>query len=89
METPGDGAQSVFAEDGVNLSALTQYNYDIAGNVVSVSDPNRHLTQYNFNYDGSNRYAFATQATNALGQTASAAYDYNIAKPTSTVDLNG
>jgi YD repeat-containing protein len=58
-----------------NSEMATSYAYDIAGNVLSVTDPNNHSASisYGDNYsDGQNRntFAFPTAVTNALGQSA-------------------
>ena len=89
-----------------NLTSVSQYldrttswltttnTYDIAGNLVAITDANNHTTSlsYGDNYtDGVNRWSYAlpTSATNAAGQTATVQYDYSTAKPTLIKDPNG
>jgi YD repeat-containing protein len=64
--------------------------FDIAGNLVKQYEANSgSFTVFGYNGDGQNRYAFVTSATNALGQTTYAAYDYNSGKLIQSTDLNG
>ena len=67
----------------------TGISYDIAGNVLVVTDPNNHSSSFTYNDDSSNHYAFPTKTVNALSQSQTAGYDYNIGKPSYTTDLNG
>ncbi|MFN3327213.1 MAG: hypothetical protein ACK5AZ_27315, partial [Bryobacteraceae bacterium] len=56
-------------ESGATVS--TQYAYDIAGNIVQVTDPKNHVTSYSFadqfttttTLGGQQSYAFPTQVT--------------------------
>jgi RHS repeat-associated protein len=68
------------------LSTIT--TYDVAGNVMSVKDPNGNTTGYTY-ADPQNTYAHVTSRTNAMGQTEYWTYDYDTGKPTSATDLNG
>jgi YD repeat-containing protein len=68
--------------------------YDIAGNAVSVTDPNNHSTAYSYvdaYSDGENRntYARPTSVTNTLGQNTVTQYDYSTGKPTLATDVDG
>src|SRR5581483_508945 len=68
--------------------------YDIAGNVVWISDPKNNFTSFSYNDnfpDGSrNTYALLTKVANPLNQLPfQAQYDYNTGKPTITADLRG
>lgn len=65
------------------------FTYDIAGNVLTSADPNGNTTHFSYNADGQNKYAFPTTIQNALSQSRSAQYDYNIGKPVAVSDLNG
>ncbi len=73
----------------------TTYGYDIAGNMVSSTDPNGHATTYSYadSYSGggaaANTYAFMTQRRDALGHTQSWQYEYNSGKPSMATDANG
>jgi YD repeat-containing protein len=72
----------------------TYVAYDIAGNVITVTDANNHTTgfSYNDNYPDGNRnsYGFVTVASNALGQVPlQAQYDYSTGQPVVTADING
>jgi RHS repeat-associated protein len=80
---------------GLNQTLSTQYQYDIAGNIVSAIDPRGVRHDYGYS-DGLGTYAFPTSITSypVVGQTspaltASATYNYNIGKPSSTTDVNG
>jgi RHS repeat-associated protein len=65
-----------------------QRTFDVAGNVLTQQDPDGNTTTFSY-ADPQNTYAHATQATNALQQSVSAAYDYNTSKITSSTGLNG
>ena len=77
-----------------NKSLTSYYTYDIAGNIVTSLDPRG--VQHNYGYsDPGNTFALPTSvksytALNGTGTalTASAVYDYNVAKPISTTDVN-
>ncbi len=62
--------------------------YDIAGNVLSVTDPNGYTSTLTYNDDGSNQYAFPTHIKNALNQLTVNTYDYNAGKVSSVTDPN-
>jgi RHS repeat-associated protein len=66
----------------------TQLAYDIAGNVVSITDAANHVTTLQYN-DPWSTYARATTVTNALNQSTTAQYDYYSGKPTAVTDANG
>jgi YD repeat-containing protein len=65
----------------------TLRTYDIAGNVLTETDPNGNKTTYSYS-DSQNTYAHATTITNALNQSRTFAYDYNTGKPTAVGDWN-
>ncbi|HEY7304654.1 MAG TPA: hypothetical protein VH601_11090, partial [Bryobacteraceae bacterium] len=73
----------------------TYQSYDIAGNLINITDANNHTTSfsYNDNYaDGTNRnsYGFVTAVSNALGQLPfQSNYDYSTGQPMLTADLRG
>jgi len=72
----------------------TYQAYDIAGNLITVTDANNHTTSfsYNDNYPQGNRntYAQVTVVSNALGQTSfQAQYDYSTGQRSVMADLNG
>ena len=78
---------SVTSCSGSNaLSTLA--TYDLAGNVLSITDPNGNKTQFAY-ADSQNTYAHPTTVTNALNEAITLAYDYSTGKPTSSTDLNG
>jgi len=54
-----------------------------------LKDPGGNTTTYGYNDDSSDHYALATAVKNALNQTTSANYDYEIEKPVDSYDLNG
>ena len=66
----------------------TQLAYDIAGNVVSITDAAGHATTLQYT-DSHSSYAHATTVTNALNQSTTAQYDYSTGKPTNATDANG
>jgi len=73
---------------------MSYRQYDIAGNTVKVLDPRGACTQWGY-ADAGNTFAFPTSVTSYTGlnctgtaMTASAIYDYNIAKPASSTDVN-
>jgi RHS repeat-associated protein len=71
----------------------TRYTYDIAGNVLSITDPNYasdpRFGPTNFSYaDNQNTYAHVTSRTNALGQKETWQYDYDTGKPVLETDAN-
>ena len=62
-------------------------DYDIFGNGVRQYDGNNNATV--FSYDGNScSQSLPATVTNALGQTATLAYDCNISKPSSSTDAN-
>ena len=61
---------------------------DIAGNLRTTTDGKGNPTTFTYNDDGSNQYAFPTKIQNALSQSTSFGYDYNIGQATSSTDLN-
>ena len=73
----------------------TNMTYDIAGNVLSVTDPNGHATSYSYadsysdGNNGRNSYAHPTTTANSLNQRITNQYDYSSGKPTLAIDLNG
>jgi YD repeat-containing protein len=77
------------SKDGINLDTIgVQNTFDIAGNIVAQYDGNGNRTLFGYNDDGSNKYAFPTSISNALGQTTSIRYDYGAGKPASITDPN-
>ena len=60
--------------------------YDVAGNMVSSSDAKNNTTQFGYNDDGQNKYAFVTSVTNALGHKTSFLYDYGAGRASWVVD---
>jgi RHS repeat-associated protein len=66
----------------------TQYTHDVAGNLLSVTDPKLNVTNYGY-ADSGNHYSLITSIKNALSQTATIANDYAVGKPTSFTDPNG
>jgi RHS repeat-associated protein len=78
-----------------NPAPTTQFNYDIAGNVVETYDPRNVHLKYQYN-DARNTYGVVTNVKSypILGSTSPefdsyASYDYSLAKPISTTDING
>jgi YD repeat-containing protein len=67
-----------------SVTLTTTYNYDSLGNLLSVSDPLGHATAYNYAdswynspsgcLPSSNSYAYASQVTNAAGQSRWSVY---------------
>lgn len=72
-----------------NTNTYSSMTYDIVGNVLSRTDENGNTTQFHYNDDGQNKYAFVTSTTAPLSHTTSAQYDYGVGKPVSLTDLNG
>jgi len=59
-----------------NSYSVTKYTYDIAGNVLSIADPDGHTpVQVTYN-DTCNRYWKPLTVTNSLGQRTTLGYDY-------------
>ena len=81
--------------DGAYLT--TTFQFDDAGNKVSVLDPAGHKTSYDFTdswadaacYPAGPTAAFATKVTNAKGQFTTATYHACTGLQASTIDLNG
>jgi RHS repeat-associated protein len=73
----------------------TSSTFDVAGNVLTSTDPRGNTTSFSYNDDGTNHYAFPTTTTPPLGeangpsQAVTATYNYNIGKPLSVTDANG
>jgi YD repeat-containing protein len=64
-------------------SILTQYGYDVAGNLTSVVDPNGNTTTYGFD-------DFSRMRTQVSPVTGTTSYDYNSGgNLTMTIDANG
>ena len=70
-----------------NSNATEKLGYDIAGNLVTYSDPLSQSTGFDYS-DASNTYAHPTTITNAAGQSTQASYDYSTGKIISFTDLN-
>ena len=75
--------------DGLSKNVLTQYTYNILGNLISENFyPNGLAPRYTSqSFDTKGRYALTT--TNVLGQTTTFAYDVRWGKPTSISSFTG
>ena len=83
---PRGNATCVARQIGPSSWASTKRQYDTAGNVVNAWDANSNLTQYT--YADNCSYGLLSGVVNALGQTASLAYDCGVAKVNSFTDAN-
>ncbi len=70
-----------------NSFAGTGMTYDIAGNLLTLTDPDGHATTLNYS-DPNSTFAHPTTITNAAGQKTTIQYDYGSSKPSSATDPN-
>ncbi len=70
-----------------NTFITTSRTFDVAGNPLTVKDPNGNTTVFNY-ADPQNTFANVTRTTNALNQAVTSTYDYSTGKPLSTTDVN-
>ena len=94
--------QTLIDPVNVNGTLTSHCQYDIAGNITKTLDPGGVEHDYDYT-DSGNTYALPTTVTSYTGLNTSGSfsstptgplsatvqYDYNIAKPTSTTDING